>query len=1360
MGRVPWHVKGVHPDAREVARDAARRSGLSVGEWLNSLIIDAATSGETASAGQQNLGVPRTEPRLDRDTDAGSAASARHADERRFTGERVPPNQGQRANPGRRDRGQRGRQIADSIARIERQIEGLSRALGPQASDRGGEPTRPMQTVARDPSRPYGIEEALAEITARQQALEEEAIEPPPYRQSRAQAPAEPDVAQGRMPPRRDVESAPPIDQQLRDIKVRIKALQALSQPETGPSPGASSDAIEDLRRDLAALGRRINDAMPPGAVASLEEQIQALSREVTRLAHPQLDVAAMTTQVRALASQISKLPQPPRADEIATALRRDLDEIAASLKDAIPHHMAAAIESQFHALDARIAELASPQHISELAGLLRHDLAEIGVALQNSMPQHAMVGLEEQVHALNAQIAQIGAPPRTEDIVQALRQELADLGTALQSAQHPPAAGVEEQLATLSAQIAHISASPPPRLEEISNALRHDLMKIGAVLHEAMPTNAIASLEHEVRALGERFEARSGHPEYSVELNSDIAQVRERLQAMPQDGDVAALREVVSELSQKADTIASEGAAHELLEQLEHAIAALHGLVSHVASHDAIDGLSRDIQALADRVDRTPAHDADMLMTLDRRLAEMADAIGRSRPMETAAVPPEFDAVIRSLTERLEAMQVPAVDPAALKEIETRIVDLGDKLDASQARFARLDGMERGIDDLMVQLSELRSQNDKKLHAIQQQFVTSAADAMREPAEAIRRDVAALKDIQTAADRRTHETFEAVYGTIEQVVDRLATIEETLRERKSAIIPPRDAAPPTPGTRSAASVAPPLAPELPVLDLPMPPAAEPGAMRADAMRTAAAAADAMRTVAGGAKGASGQGRPIKSDLPPDAPLEPGVGSRRVRVVANAMDRIAASEAANNAATIASGIVTPSPVGERASTSDTSPPARAAFVAAARRAAQAVANEQAGEQRPDKAASEPKKISRGRKLMRMFAPRLKSLAVAISVILLVLGALRLGLNFLSGSGPTASNSGPATQTNQLAPAGSADRAPPPAKRSEAKRPATSASPATASHDLEVVGGIPTLGSPPASGVLPDYMLPPVRPGTARVSSPPAPIDTTGSIPRVVAPVAAPAPQPAPLPAMTLPTAAVMQANFSGNDALPPTIGGKALISAAAAGDPGASFEIATRYAEGRHVPQDLAMSATWFDRAARTGMAPAQFRLGSMYEKGIGVKKDLQEARRLYVAAADQGHAKAMHNLAVMYAEGLDGKPDYATASQWFRKAAAYGVVDSQYNLAILFARGVGVERDMSESYKWFALAAKGGDSDAGKKRDEIATRLDAAQLEAAKKAVDSFTEQRQPDEATSTRAPFGGWDQVAAAQPAKPKAR
>src|SRR5262245_20245348 len=39
---VAWNVKGVGYDARETAREAARRAGMSVGEWLNSVIIDQA----------------------------------------------------------------------------------------------------------------------------------------------------------------------------------------------------------------------------------------------------------------------------------------------------------------------------------------------------------------------------------------------------------------------------------------------------------------------------------------------------------------------------------------------------------------------------------------------------------------------------------------------------------------------------------------------------------------------------------------------------------------------------------------------------------------------------------------------------------------------------------------------------------------------------------------------------------------------------------------------------------------------------------------------------------------------------------------------------------------------------------------------------------------------------------------------------------------------------------------------------------------------------------------------------------------------------------------------------------------------
>ena len=112
------------------------------------------------------------------------------------------------------------------------------------------------------------------------------------------------------------------------------------------------------------------------------------------------------------------------------------------------------------------------------------------------------------------------------------------------------------------------------------------------------------------------------------------------------------------------------------------------------------------------------------------------------------------------------------------------------------------------------------------------------------------------------------------------------------------------------------------------------------------------------------------------------------------------------------------------------------------------------------------------------------------------------------------------------------------------------------------------------------------------------------------------------------------------------------------------------------------------------------------------------------------------------------------------TASQWFRKAADRGVADSQYNLGILYARGIGVDQNLAESYKWFALAAQQGDQDAGKKRDDVAGRLDQQSLVAARLAVQTWASDPPPDEAMNVKAPPGGWDRATAAAPAKPGAK
>ena len=61
---VPWSVKGIEPDAREAAKIAARRSGMTLGEWLNSKILE--TSDETPEMHPEPVRAPRSSHALER----------------------------------------------------------------------------------------------------------------------------------------------------------------------------------------------------------------------------------------------------------------------------------------------------------------------------------------------------------------------------------------------------------------------------------------------------------------------------------------------------------------------------------------------------------------------------------------------------------------------------------------------------------------------------------------------------------------------------------------------------------------------------------------------------------------------------------------------------------------------------------------------------------------------------------------------------------------------------------------------------------------------------------------------------------------------------------------------------------------------------------------------------------------------------------------------------------------------------------------------------------------------------------------------------------------------------------------------
>jgi localization factor PodJL len=832
----------------------------------------------------------------------------------------------------------------------------------------------------------------------------------------------------------------------------------------------------------------------------------------------------------------------------------------------------------------------------------------------------------------------------------------------------------LEDQLRYITTRLE--SLRPTSDLERAIRAVRRDLSDIQRQLTEALPRHAVESLEIEVQALARRIDhtrAANGDTDVLSGLENGLAEVRDALRGLKPAESLVGFDEAVKALGQKVDQIiAREDPA--ALQQLEAAIGALRGIVSHVASNDSLAKVAEDVRALAAKVDGLANHAASgqALTALEGRINVLANALDASTEAGHA-VPRELEKMLAGLIEKLEWVQLTHTDHAALAHLEDRIAQLIKRLDSSDARLNNLAAVERGLADLLVHIDKAGG------------GTPAAGPGMAKPVavDAIQRDVAEIK----RGDRRTQDSLEAVHGVVEHVVDRLAMIETDMHGGRAGAEPTRQ----SPSVQPAADDA---APSLQPASAPVPIEAAPP-RRTSASRP-----------------------PIDPHLPPDHPLEPG-SATGTRGMPSAAERIAASEAA------AAGFKPPV-LDDRADRPD--------FIAAARRAAQTAAASPS--YRPSAAGDEARAAK---------TSPLRKIIVAAAALIVAIGCVHVAMHTFRG-----------TDDNSAAVAPQESPTPSDMLPDNGPVPPRPAGPLV----LPVPGAS---AEPPAKPVTPPPSPPASNPqqvSPARRSALDDPNDITGAVAgRAPPPAMTALPPLTSAPLASAPPAASADAAAAPVqlDKLPAAIGGPALRAAAIAGDAAAAFEVATRFAEGHDVPPSNELAARWLERAAKQGLALAQFRLGGFYEKGIGVKKDLAAARDLYLAAAQQGNGKAMHNLAVLYAEGINGPADYRTAAQWFRKAADRGITDSQYNLAILYARGIGVEQNYAESYKWFVLAASQGDSEAAKKRDEVVAHLDAPSLAAAQSAVQKWSPEPQPEDATSVKAPPGGWDQIAQTK-TKPK--
>ncbi len=780
---------------------------------------------------------------------------------------------------------------------------------------------------------------------------------------------------------------------------------------------------------------------------------------------------------------------------------------------------------------------------------------------------------------------------------------------------------GLERQLRQITARIE--SLGPSSDLESSVAAIRGDLTDIARLITEALPRRAVESLEIEVKALAQRIEhsRQCGVDSGAIAgLERGLRDVREALQNLKPAESLVGFDEAVRALSQKVDMIVAKDDPA-ALQQLETAIGALRGIVSHVASNETLTKVAEDVRSLAAKVDTlaSTAASGQNLSALENRIETLTNALTASTEAGTA-VPRELEKLLTGLIEKLEWVQLTHTDHAALAHLEDRIATLVQRFDASDARLGHLEAIERGIADLLVHIEELRGPNGDAL--------SKRMPAAEEPlaVHAIEREVAEIKQ----SEQRTLDSLEAVQGTVEHVVDRLAMIESGIRETAPLPAPEPAAAETEPKLKLPAFAvepasepdAPPIAPVI----APIEPAPN---------RTAAR-------------------KPIDPSLPPDHPLEPGSAAGRPRPTASAADRIAASEAAVS--------TTKPPV-------IADPGQKPNFIAAARRAAQAAS-----------AASGAETAGKGSALSNNPRQRTRPLIIAGAAALIVIGCIQIASRLFE-AGPQVPP--PPAPTQEAQP----EKAPPPvtalpepAPPPPAPQPPAAAAPAPLPIPSAPPAAlpVPTPQPNPRSGA--NISTKPTQQTAARdstrdaVAAVAAATDVTGSLPRPATPLGDKLPATIGGPALRAAAlsgdaaaAYEVGTRFSDGHGVPRSNEAAALWfeRAAKQGLAPAQFRLGGFYEKGLGVKKDLAAARDLYLAAAGKGNGKAMHNLAVLYAEGIDGPADYANAAHWFREAADHGVTDSQYNLGILYARGTGVTQNYAESYKWFALAAMAGDQDA-----------------------------------------------------------------------------------------------
>lgn len=770
---VPWSVKGVDFDARTAAKEAARRAGMTLGEWLNSVIAEqAAEQGVDPDDIGEDERVAAVRSRLERMSPASArppVPGLRRRTDRPFgrAAEREldeDDTEFERPRPPRRYREPLSPRDSYFEGRAETLLDDAARSFERHARRESAETNAALESVARrlesiegrletpraEPAPDRALKRVISRLESRIEALA-----------AREDAPSAPEAARHFPAPAYPAvePSAPP--------PVRQDFAPAHGQPLHAAAP----PYVPPIHFPAAQMPAPVQPAAPPqGAMRSSDlARIEAklnrlLDREHQPLpAYPDASAAALAAYRPDLAA-----PAPRRSmhDTIAEINRRQADLERPSARGA------AAGTGRFAARNLTPAQEFAPAVPDIAAGEAQSELRNTVATLKGEI-----AGLTRHIEALRrepkpAEVAvPAGAAPEFDSLKNEISMLARQIETLRQDQPRPDIAGIRDAIAK------HSHETPPELVE-----MRRQLTEMSASIGKLAPRESLASLETAVRKLGEqmsqpRFDgAREDQlapveqlvadlqrrisdfaPRASVEtIGREIEQMRHAVESAAKSGldqeafsrvcaQTAEIRNLlaaavarpvpieniekqISALARRVDTIATRGMTPVGVSAVNESVGEIRSAMDDATSatllatiEDRMEDLARKIEDIAAR----PSPAVAQLETITQRLDSMDKTLSAQAERQTAVaragIPGEG---LGDISQRLASMQqtlawqaerqpVAKVDTTLLEGMLQQIMDKVNRPAPSMPAMPELDGVEQSLKDIAARVEALTSQTD-----------------------------------------------------------------------------------------------------------------------------------------------------------------------------------------------------------------------------------------------------------------------------------------------------------------------------------------------------------------------------------------------------------------------------------------------------------------------------------------------------------------------------------------------------------------------------------------------------------------------------------------------------------------------